>query len=185
MKKLIFLILPFILQSCFPVSIPPNLEKGKLFEARKFKKQLPNQYAYIFTDPKYANEFYYYINAKFPPNQDGDSETNVPVIIKDRQYYVSFYETEKKSRVVNLIPAIANEILSEKNIPVTFDDPPIVREGTWYIALVITDEDYNDALSDTYSFQKEVLEFSRSLQNEYLRTQNYNSLLLQGTRVKQ
>ena len=181
MKKLSYLVLVLFLQSCFPVSIPPNLEKGKLFEARKFKKKLPNQYAYIFTDPKYANEFYYYINAKFPPNQDGDSETNVPVTIDKKLYYVSFYETEKKSRVVNLLPAIANEVLYDKNIPITLDEPPIVREGTWYIALIITDEDYNDALSPSYDDQKEVLAFSKSLQNEYLITQNYNSLLLQST----
>ncbi len=176
---LLFIFCTFLLQSCFPVSIPPNLEKGQLFEGKKFKKQLPHQYAYIFTDPKDANEFYSFLSYRFPPNQDGDSEANVPIVVDDKNYYVSFYETEKKSRVVNLIPGITNEILNSQNIPISLDEPPIVRDGTWYIALVITDETYKDALSPSHVHHKAILEFSQSLQNQYLSTSNYQSLQLQ------
>ena len=184
MKKLHSLSLIFLallIQSCFPISIPPNLENGKLMEAKKFKRKLPGQYAYIFTDPKDANEFYYYLSAKFPPNQEGDSENNVPARIHNTDYYISFYETEKKSRVVNLLPAIANEVMREKNIAIELDEPPIVRDGTWYIALVITDAAFSDALSPDYKHQKEVLAYVKSLHNEYISTHNYNSLQFQNT----
>lgn len=176
---LIILVCACCLQSCFPVSVPPNLDKGQLFEGKKFKKQLPSQYAYIFTDPKEANEFYYFLSYRFPPNQDGDSEANVPITVGDQKYYVTFYETEKKSRVVNLIPGLTNEVLDRNNIPISVDEPPLVRGGTWYIALVITDESYQDALSPNHPNQKEVLAFSKSLQNKYLSTSNYESLQLQ------
>lgn len=182
MKKVLYLLLIALLQSCFPVSIAPNLEKGQLFEARKFKKQLPNQYSYIFTDPKDAHEFYYFISSKFPSNEDGDSETNVPVFIKDRQYFVTFYETEKSSKAVNLLPMFTNGVLEKNNIPVRTDQPFILRDGTWYIALIITDEDYNDALSPSYTHHNDVMQFSRSLQNEYFITNNYNSLLLKDSK---
>lgn len=181
MKNVLSLLLVAVmLQSCFPVSIPPNLDKGQLFEAKKFKRRLPNQYAYIFTDPKDANDFYYFISYRFPPNEEGDSEANVPIIVDNHPYYISFYETEKKSRIVNLLPSIANELLSQQNIPITLEEPPIVRDGTWYIALIITDEHYNDALSPKHFHQKELLEFAKTLQNQYLSTRNYESLLLQN-----
>ena len=178
MKYLSYLLILLFISSCFPISIPPNLENGKLMEAKKFKRKLPNQYAYIFTDLKDANEFYYYLSAKFPPNQEGDSENNVPIQIDDINYYMSFYETEKKSRVVNLLPGIANEVMSNKNIPIELDEPPIVREGTWYIALTITDTEFTDALSPSHKNQKKILEYAKSLHNEYISTHNYNSLLL-------
>jgi hypothetical protein len=150
-------------------------------EAKKFKRKLPGQYAYIFTDPKDANEFYYYLSAKFPPNQDGDSESNVPARIYNTDYYISFYETEKKSRIVNLLPAVANEIMSKKNIGIELDEPPIVREGTWYIALIITDTAFNDGLSPSHKNQDKVLAYAKSLHNEYISTHNYNSLQFQKT----
>lgn len=147
-------------------------------EAKKFKRKLPNQYAYIFTDPKDANEFYYYLSSKYPPNQLGDSEGNVPVTINDNNYYISFFETEKKSRVVNLLPAIANEVMRENNIAIELDEPPIVRDGTWYIALTVSNKNFDDALSPSHKHQKEVLSYIKILHDEYLNTHNYNSLIL-------
>lgn len=150
-------------------------------EAKRFKRKLPNQYAYIFTDPKDADEFYYYLSAKFPPNQAGDSEDNMPLQINNTDYYISFYETEKKSRIVNLLPALANEAMRNKNIPIELDEPPIVRDGTWYMVLTITDPAFNDALSPNNVDQKKVLAYVKSLHDDYLSTSNYNSLLLQRT----
>jgi hypothetical protein len=177
-EKGIYIVLVIILHSCFPVSIPPNLEKGQIFKARKFKKQLPKPYSCIFADPKTQMNFTIFLSSKFPPNNEGDSETNVPIKVDGMQYFITFYETEKKSHAVNLLPTIANEVLYKNNIPVQFNESPIVRDGTWYIAIIITDEDYNDALSPSYIYHEDVLQFSRTLQNEYLSTDNYNSLLL-------
>ena len=181
MKKLYYLLLLLFIQSCFPVSIPPNLENGKLMEAKKFKRKLPNQYAYIFTDPKDANEFYYYISAKFPPNQEGDSEENVPARINNTDYYVSFYETEKKSKFVSLMPFVEQAALNKENDETLLFDEVVItpREGTWYIALIITDADFNDALSPKHKNRNKVLEYARSLHAEYISTHNYNNLLLQ------
>lgn len=145
-------------------------------EARKFKRKLPNQYAYIFTDPKDANEFYYYINAKFPPNQEGDSEENVPAQIEGVNYYISFYETEKKSRIVNLLPFVENKLLNKEE-SIEFDEVVTSpRDGTWYIALIITDKEFNDALSPDHKHRKKLREYAKSLHNEYLSTNNYNDL---------
>lgn len=179
MKYLSYVLILLFISSCFPISIPPDLENGKLMEAQKFKRKLPNQHAYIFTDPKNAHEFYYYLSAKFPPNQEGDSENNVPIRLDNTDYYITFYETEKKSRMINLLPAIANEVMSDKNIPIELDESPIVREGTWYIVLTITDAEFTDALSPSHKNQKKILAYAKSLHNEYITTHNYNSLLLQ------
>lgn len=180
MKQLFLVVLiPILFQSCIPLTAPPNLEKGKVFQGNKFNKRLPNQRMYIFTDPKNADEFYYYISSKFAANMDGDSETNVPVTIDNKKYYVTFYETEKNATSINLLPIIANAALERNNIAPSFNEGnTIKRDGTWYIALVITDEDYNDALDTDYKAYSQVLQFSKNLQNDYLSTTNYNSLLL-------
>lgn len=176
MSNLKYLLFALFLQGCFPISIPPNLEKGRLMEAQKFKRKLPNHYGYIFTDTKDANEFYYYVSHKFPPNQEGDSESNVPVLIRDKKYYVSFYEAEKKLKVVNLIPSMINEIADNKNLPIQLDEPPIVRDGTWYIVLTIQDVNFKDALNPSYSKHASILDYVKKLHNEYLATRNYKTL---------
>ena len=178
MKQLSYLLILLFISSCFPISIPPNLENGKLMEAKKFKRKLPNQYAYIFTDLKDANEFYYYLSAKFPPNKLGDSEGNVPITIDNRNYYISFYETEKKSRLVSLLPIMVNGLLDKEEGTEFNEILTVARDGTWYIALTVSNKNFEDGLSPNSKDQKEILNFVKALHNEYITTHNYNSLLL-------
>ncbi len=155
-------------------------------EAKKFKRKLPNQYVYIFTDLKDANEFYYYISTKFPPNQEGDSEENVPAQINNTDYYVSFYETEKKSKFVSLMPFVEQAVFnSDADETALFDEVVIIpREGTWYIALIITDVDFNDALSPNYKDRDKILEYARSLYRIFKHTQLQQSLITKKVTYK-
>ena len=64
MTRLLIVIACLLLSSCIPVKIAPKIEKDKVMLAKRFKRQLPRDHAYIFKDPKEADEFYNYINTK-------------------------------------------------------------------------------------------------------------------------
>lgn len=178
MKRISYILLLSICYSCIPLQIAPNLAEGKVYKAKKFKRSLPKQHTYVFTDPKDANEFYHFIRSKFQMNQDTD-ENNIPILIENRRYFLSFYETEKTTQTINLIPLALDATLIANDSEPILENIYTSRTGNWYIALTITDSNLNDALDPTYRDATKIVSFATELQEEYLATQNYNSLLLQ------
>lgn len=178
MRYILGLFCLVILQSCFPVAIAPDLSDGSIKRAKKFNKKLPNRYSYIFTDPKDADEFYTYINTKYDL-QHNYVEDNVPIVLDGDNYYISFYEVSKNTKTVNLLRPLANKMLEENGIGAVFDDDPVRIYGdTWYIALLITDEDFNDGLNPSYKNYARVEEFASSLHKEYYSMRNYRQAIL-------
>lgn len=166
MKFLTSLVLLFLCFSCIPISIAPDLEEGKIIRAKKFKRNLLDRYAYVFTDTKDADEFYYFINHKYNL-QHQDVEDNVPVVIAGETHYVSFYETDKTSQTVNLIPILIDAKLENSDREPLLERLHTSRQGTWYIVLMITAQNFDDALKPGYQYQEDVKEFARMLKEEY------------------
>jgi len=155
----------FLFTSCIPTKIAPAIEDYKVTVAKKFKKGLPKTHAFVFEDPKNANEFYSYVNNKFNRN-DTNVYWNVPAVIGDNTYYLSFYEVERTSKAINIAPIIADIALvaiSETSVN-AFHDLYISRDGKWYVVLTVDDEAFNDSLDSNYA-------------KRYLSTTNYTSLL--------
>lgn len=178
MKATLLLTLVLITASCIPTAIAPDLENGKVIRAKKFKRTLPNRYAYVFTDVKNANEFYHYINTKFKRNHHY-VEDNVPVYIGGKQFYVSFYEADKSTRTINIIPLLIDgKRESNGNDPI-LEDIHTSRWDKWYVLLLITAEDFQDGLNPSYAHYKEVKAYAQCLKNEYNYTSNYNQTLLE------
>ena len=177
MKYLAIVILLSLSFSCIPLKIAPNMEHGEVVKAKRFVKELPNQYAYVFDDPKDANEFYNYINAKYQITyEDG----NVPVIINERKAYLTFYEVNKETQTVNLIPILVNSSLEEKGYNPILKDAEETRFGKWYIALTVTDEAYKDCLNPKYDNYDGVTQFVAALRQEYLTTTDYIEVYLRA-----
>jgi len=169
-------VLILLFSSCIPTRIAPNIEEDKVMIAKKFKKKLPKRNSFIFEDPKKANEFYAFINAKFKLN-DTNVQWNVPFIVHTKTYYFSFYEVEKSSKTINLAPLIIDAVLDRNDIDPVLEDAYTSRIGQWYIVLTVNDRDINDCLKPGYTKRDEIVEFLRQLQKEYLTTSNYKSLL--------
>lgn len=165
--------------SCIPLQIAPNIDGAKIYKGKKFKKQLPKQYVYVFEDPKDANEFYTYINAKFDIDYDIGGG-NVPITINQKKYYLTFYEVERNTKTVNLVP-IAVDIASESkgNDPI-FENMYTSRNGSWYIALTVSDDNFNDNLKEEDPAHKQILKHLDYLRNEYLTTANYMEVYLKS-----
>jgi hypothetical protein len=57
----------------------------------------------FFEDTKNAAEFYNFMNAKYDLNHT-NVESNIPITINNEIYYLSFFERERTTKTVNLIP---------------------------------------------------------------------------------
>ena len=158
--------------SCIPIQIAPNIEGAKIYKGKKFKKQLPKQNVYVFEDPKDANEFYTYINAKY--NLDYDvTGGNLPITINNKKYFLTFYEVERNTKTVNLVPIVVDAAMDSKGIDPVFENNYTSRSGSWYIALTVTDDKFNDNLKEEDPAHKEILKHLDHLRKEYLTTANY------------
>jgi len=172
MNKFIGVILILLAYSCIPLHIAPNIKGEKIVKAKKFKKNLPNFYGFIFEDTKNANEFYNFINAKYNLKH-GNVESNVPIIINSNTYYLSFFEREKSTKTLDLIPiAIDMKIQSNGNDPL-LDGLYTSRSGYWYLVLIVADSDLKDCLKPNYPKREEIVGHLKSLRNEYFTTSNY------------
>jgi len=164
-----------VCQSCIPISISPNLHEGKVIKSRKLVRKAPLRNAYGFNDPKDANEFYNFITMKYARNND-HVEENLPVSIDNRSYFLSFYETEKSTKTLNLLPIVVDGILANNDMDPMLADAHLTRKGNWYITLTVSDAGHKDALHPDYRERTEVTRYLKALHQEYLSTQNYNSL---------
>lgn len=178
MRLVTLLFIFFLCQACIPISIAPDLREGKVIKSKKLVRKAPLKYAYGFNDPKDANEFYNFINMKYACNHD-QVEDNVPISIENRSYFLSFYETEKSTQTLNLLPIVVDGILENNDLDPMLNDVHVSRKGNWYITLTVADAGLKDALHPNYRERSKVATYLKALQEEYLSTQNYNSLLFQ------
>jgi len=178
MKSLLLSIITLLCFSCIPLRIAPDLNDGKIIKSRKLKKHLPQKYAFGFNDPKNADEFYQFMWAKFDLN-DNDTEKNIAITIEGKSYFLSFYEVEKSTQTLNLVPVLVDGLLiSDGCDPILEDLEVTERPGNWYIAMTLMDTSDNDCLGPEHPDYKEVTHYLKALHQEYLTTQNYNSFLL-------
>jgi hypothetical protein len=138
MKSLLLMFFLLLFTSCIPLRIAPNIKEEKLIVAKKFKRSLPRKHSYVFEDPKDADEFYNYINTKYELNHE-DVEFNVPVLINENEYFLSFHEVERITKTLNLIPLLIDAGLDSKGYSPVMEDSYSSREGNCYIVLTISD----------------------------------------------
>ena len=95
------------------MKIAPHIKGEKIANAKKIKKDLTNCYGLSFEDTKNAAEFYNIMNAKYDLNHT-NVESNIPITIRNKIYYLSFFERESTTKTVNLIPFAGDAALSAK-----------------------------------------------------------------------
>ncbi|HLW31197.1 MAG TPA: hypothetical protein VKX40_02970 [Aequorivita sp.] len=165
--------------SCIPLQIAPNIDDAKVYKGKKFKKQLPKQNVYVFEDPKDENEFYTYINIKYGIDYDIEGG-NIPIVINEKDYYITFYEVERSTKTVNLIPIVVDVARDSKGNDPLFENSYTSRTGSWYIALTVSDDDFNDNLKESDLEYENILKYLDHLRNEYLSTANYMEIYLKS-----
>jgi hypothetical protein len=171
-KKLPFLVLLLVSFSCIPTRIAPNIKDDKVMLAKKFKRKLPRDYAFIFEDPKDADEFYHFINAKYGLGFH-DVEYNVPFFIEGEVFYLSFHEVEIPTKTINFLPMIIDAKLEDSGNESMLKEHYFSRTGHWYLALTVTDKNMKDCLKPKHPARVKTIHYLRALQKEYLNTSNY------------
>lgn len=178
MKKLFLIVLVSCIYSCIPVKIAPKFksEDYKVMQAKKFKKKMPRETAFIFKDSKDADEFYNYINKKHQLNHQKVG-LNVPFQLNGQTLYLSYYEAERTDKSINL-PFVLIDAKRESNgnSPL-FENNYSSRKGHWYILITVYDENIKNCLKDNHPFRADVLQYLIDLKEEYNRTHNYEELL--------
>lgn len=172
MKQLLILLVFFLISSCIPIRIAPKIKDYKVKVAKKFKRNLPRDYAFIFKDPKEANEFYDFINIRYQLDYQ-DVEWNVPFSIDDENFFLSIYETEIPTKTINLIPIFIDAGLDSNGMDPFLEDIYISRVGNWYLVLTVFDSNMKDCLKLNHKYHKKVVQYLRTLKDEYLNTSNY------------
>ncbi len=177
MKYSLLIICALLFFSCIPLRIAPTIKTDKVMVAKKFKRKLPKQHAFIFEDPKDANEFYNYVNTKYELNHD-NVEWNVPFVIEGETFFFSFYETEIPDKTLNFLPFLIDAKLEQEGIDPLFEDAYVSRKGNWYLAITVADNKMKDCLKPEYIKRESILKYLRDLRIEYLNTDNYFEALL-------
>lgn len=177
MKQFILAFCVLMCFSCIPLRIAPNIKTDKVMVAKKFKRKLPKRHAFIFEDPKEANEFYNYVNTKYELNHN-EVEWNVPFVVENETFFFTFYEVEIPDKTINILPLFIDAALDNKGWDPMFEDSYFSRKGNWYLVLTVNDDAMNDCLKSRYPKREGVLNYLKNLKNEYLNTNNYLEALL-------
>jgi len=174
MKYVLTTLFALLLFSCIPLKIAPKIEDYKVVKGKRFQKKLPKQQTFIFTDPKKANEFYQFLDAKI-----GFDNLNLdyylPININNNKFFLSYYEVERTTKTLNLLPILFDASRLSKGKKTYLDDFHTTenRKGTWYIAITIHNEESTDCLNTSYNKQDQVISYLKRLKEEYLSTSNY------------
>ena len=160
-----------LLTSCIPYSFAPEFEGTKLTKAKKFKRDLPNREALTFRDPGEEYEFYRFLIQRLDIDQEGPL-LEVPMVINDKTYYLSYYERERATRTLNLLPMIMDAVLESNEIGPVLEENYTSRWGSWYGILTVTDADGKDCLSSKYKDRLSVANHLRLLHADYLNPMN-------------
>lgn len=172
MKKIGCCLIILLNHSCIPLKIAPNIEGEKIVYAKKFKKDLPNFHGYVFEDTKNANEFYNFINSKYDLKHT-NVESNVPISINNKTYYLSFFERERTTKTLNLIPIAIDIDRNTKGKDPLLENLYTSRLGYWYLILTVTDPEIKDCLNPSYPKHQEIVNHLKNLKTEYFSTSNY------------
>ena len=176
-KLVLLLVLMFLSSSCIPLRIAPNIKTDKVMVAKKFKRKLPKRHAFIFEDPKDANEFYNYVNTKYELNHQ-DVEWNVPFEVDGKPFYFSFHEVEIPNKTLNILPIFVDLALKSGDSDPIFEDVYMSRKGNWYLAITVADTKMNDCLKENYVKREAIIKYLKTMRIEYLNTYNYLEALL-------
>ena len=172
MRLLSISILLLFLASCVPISIAPNIETYEIVKSNRFKKDLPPFYGFVFENPKEADAFFQFLQAKYDL-ESTHFDAAIPVQFNKQTYYLNYYEREKTTKTVNVIPiAIDAKRESNGNDPI-FEDVHLTRSGQWFLILMVTDGEMKDVLKPNHSERPNIVAYLEALKNEYLSTHNY------------
>ena len=128
--------------------------------------------------------FYNYINTKFKLNHVSVQD-NVPIVLKNQTFYLSFYEASIPNKHVNLGKVATDMVLAAKDYDPIFADNYGKRKDSWYIALKIEDSNFKNCLNKNHQNYNLVLKYLKRLKDEYLSTYVYEEIHFRKVKIEE
>ena len=185
--KPFYLVISFavLCASCIPLRTAPKIADHKTITGKRFNKELPKKQLFVFEDPKDEGAFYDFVNISYGL-EDYYVDVGVPFVVSQKAYYFSFYEVEKQSKALNLLPILMDVSLNaalgndDFEVYTATSENTISRKGNYYIAIEVYDDAGKDCLEETYLNNEQVLNYLRSLKERYLATENYHEIVFKN-----
>ncbi|PHQ30871.1 hypothetical protein [Leeuwenhoekiella nanhaiensis] len=181
MKHFYPLIFVVLCTGCIPYKFAPKIKGDHIEVAHKFHRKLSREHAFIFEDTKDAGEFYDYLYYKLQPDPNlhpDDFPYNLPVNFNGQQAFLTFYEVERSTNTLNLIPLFIDGALQANDRETFLEDLYTSRVGRWYIVMILRDAEVNDMLNPQHPFHEEAKAYLSALKKEYFGTGHYPGLLM-------
>lgn len=172
MKKLLIGFVILTSMSCIPLKNAPRIADYDIVVAKKFKKDLPKSYAFVFQDNKNADEFYQFLYFKLG-RIDYDLDADLPFKVGNKTYYLTFHERPRQSVTLNLLPIFVDATLQSQGLDPALGELYESGDESWYILITVVDSEYRDCLKPSYANQQEVVLALNELKDEYNNTHHY------------
>jgi len=172
MRKLLICIFLLLIGSCIPIKKAPEIKDYKIVLAKRFKRDLPRKYAFVFEDEKNADEFYRFLYWKLG-RLNTDIEVNLPFKVGEHTYYMSFHERPKRDVTVNLFSLFIDAVLINQGGEPILDGTYASNDEFWYILITVSDSELKDCLMPSHPKQQEVVTTLKTLKDEYENTHHY------------
>ena len=171
-RMFLYVCIVAVCTSCVPLSFAPNIKTDKVKLAKRFKRDLPKHYGFIFGDPKESDEFFMFINTKY---QLPGIDRKIPLWINKKPLIMNIYERRRTTSTLNFVPFILDMIIAGKDNENYgfFSSFYTTRTEKWFIVITLTDLNGKDALDPDHNQRTSNPTFLRTLQKEYLSTANY------------
>ena len=96
-----------------------------------------------------------------------------PLLLTTRLFFMSFFERERVTKTLNLLPIALDAGLQSKGNDPIFEDNYTSRNGFWYIIISVRDKEIKDCLDPTHPEQATVIKHLKKIKDEYFSTTNY------------
>jgi hypothetical protein len=177
MKRIFLLTTSLLVISCVPYKIAPNIEDYKIVKAKRFKRDLPERYAFVFEDDGEEDAFRHFAGNKFALGHENPA-SDVPFEVNGSTYFMSIHEREKTTETVNFLPLLIDGFLSSEGHDPILEESYATGNSYWYIVITVVDSDFKDCLAPTFANQMDVILYLRLLKLEYQGNQNYTGAYL-------
>ena len=156
-----------MLSSCIPLKSAPSIKTEKVMKVKRFKIDNPNKYGLVFEKPDSPYDFYRFVNFKYDLIHPSD-ENPVPVVIRDKSYFLSIYERYKIERTLNLGVIFLDAYLEVEHDVDLLDDSTYT--SAWekgYMVITVSDRAFKDCLAPEHPDRALVIAYLRALRLQH------------------
>ena len=172
MRRIFFCCLSFVLVGCFSLQPASLIDDYRVTKARKWVKEKPRTYHFVFENPKPPEEWRWFTQIHFGVYNDPQQRLHA-FQIDEKPYtllYTSFTRTGER---INVWAMVLDELLLRWINMSFFEADHTTKNIRQYVRVSVRDAHEKDALHPSYPQRTTVIAYLEELRHTYLDTNNY------------